>query len=539
MVRLYLIPIIFICFNLLDGVKITVDYDKNKDVIIRNGIVYLPLKNKDISVKNDFDEINDFAKNIKNENSHAETEGHENISEGYFWFCIFMITFLTCFAGLMSGLTVGYLSIDDLVLELKTSTGTDEEKDAAGKVLPVLANRHWLLVTLLLMNAFAMEYLPLFLDKVVPEYLAIIISVSLVLLFGEVIPQAICTGPDQVKIAAKVAPLTRFLMLASSPISYPIAKLLDYLLGEHHKSRFINNDLKALIELHTFNSLSQMNLIHDDHQNDQEIRSSNHKMGLYDEQANLMISALEIREKKVIELMIPIKNTFMIDYDEILDKFKLQLILDKGYSRIPVFSNHNSNDIVGLLRIKNLIGVDFNQNKTLRQLGLELKKPLVIPPRLNLIDLLREFKSGRSHMAFITEQVEELQEKYGLNQVTIGNRKDPIHKKYSCENIKILGIITLEDVIEKMINLEILDEDDYEKMTKQKRSQSGNRLINKAITKEIARTFIKEESLKLDTIIKESFSKKKSIQEMFLKKSGNDSVTGSLVNNKFLKDHLV
>jgi metal transporter CNNM len=377
---------------------------------------------------------------------------------------------------MMSGLTVGYLSIDDLVLELRSSTGTDEEKQYAEKVLPILANRHWLLVTLLLMNAFAMEYLPLFLDKVVPEYLAIIISVTLVLLFGEVIPQAICTGPDQVKIAFLVAPFTRVLMLASSPISYPIAKLLDYLLGSHHKSRFLNNDLKALIELHTFNSLNQMNISNDEH----TTHDSSNKMGLYDEQANLMISALEIREKKVIELMIPIKNSFMIDYDEVLDKFKLQLILDKGYSRIPVYSNHNSSDIVGLLRIKNLIGVDFNQNKTLRQLGLELKKPLVISPRLSLIDLLREFREGRSHMAFITEQVEELQQKYGLNKLNSVILKDNIGFGKKNSEIKILGIITLEDIIEKMINLDILDEDDYEKITRQKRKPSNpnNKISN-------------------------------------------------------------
>jgi metal transporter CNNM len=372
----------------------------------------------------------------------------------------------------MSGLTVGYLSIDDLVLELRSTTGTEEEKAYAEKVLPILANRHWLLVTLLLMNAFAMEALPLYLDKVVPEYLAVIISVSLVLLFGEVIPQAICTGPDQVKIASMVAPVTRFLMVASSPISYPIAKALDYLLGEHHKSRFLNNDLKALIELHTFNSLKNMNLLehHDEHPSTEH---SSHKLGLYDEQANLMISALEIREKKVIEMMIPIKSAFMIDYDEVLDKFKLQLMLDKGYSRIPVYSNHNKNDIVGLLRIKNLIGVDVTQNKTLRQLGIELKKPLVISPRLSLIDLLREFRGGRSHMAFVTEQVEELQEKYGLSNTNSITRKDNIgFNKKSSQEIKILGIITLEDVIERMINLDILDEDDYEKISKQKRSQN-------------------------------------------------------------------
>ena len=138
---------------------------------------------------------------------------------------------------MFSGLTVGYLSIDDLVLELRSKNGTDEEKEHAEKVLPILANRHWLLVTLLFMNAICMEALPLFLDKILPEFLAIVISVSLVLLFGEVIPQAYCTGPDQVKIAAFVAPLTKGLMWGTYPISYPISLLLDRLLGNHTKSR--------------------------------------------------------------------------------------------------------------------------------------------------------------------------------------------------------------------------------------------------------------------------------------------------------------
>jgi len=108
----------------------------------------------------------------------------------------------------MSGLTVGYLSIDELILELKMTTGSDEEKTQANIVLPILHHNHWLLVTLLLMNAAAMETLPLTLNKLMPEYLAVIISVTLVLLFGEIIPQAVCTGPSQVKIASSIAPLT-------------------------------------------------------------------------------------------------------------------------------------------------------------------------------------------------------------------------------------------------------------------------------------------------------------------------------------------
>lgn len=132
---------------------------------------------------------------------------------------------------------MGYLSIDDLVLELRSTNGTEEEKEYAQKVLPILAKRHWLLVTLLLMNAICMEALPLFLDKILPEFMAIFISVSLVLLFGEIIPQAYCTGPEQIKIAAYVSPLTKALMWGTYPLSYPISRLLDHLLGEHTKSR--------------------------------------------------------------------------------------------------------------------------------------------------------------------------------------------------------------------------------------------------------------------------------------------------------------
>lgn len=109
----------------------------------------------------------------------------------------------------MSGLTVGYLSIDDLVLELKEQTGSEEEKEQAKKVLPILHHNHWLLVTLLLMNAAAMETLPLILNLLMSEYMAVILSVSLVLLFGEIIPQAVCTGPSQIKIAAFIAPFTK------------------------------------------------------------------------------------------------------------------------------------------------------------------------------------------------------------------------------------------------------------------------------------------------------------------------------------------
>lgn len=67
-----------------------------------------------------------------------------------------------------------------------------------------------------------------------------LISVVLVLLFGEIIPQAMCTGPQQVKIAYHMCPIVLTLMWITWIVSYPIGKLLDKLLGEHKFQRFDN-----------------------------------------------------------------------------------------------------------------------------------------------------------------------------------------------------------------------------------------------------------------------------------------------------------
>lgn len=150
----------------------------------------------------------------------------------------------------MSGLTVGYSSIDLLTLKLKEENGTEQEKKDAVKIKEVVKNRHLLLATLLLSNSLAMESLPLFLDAIMPASLAVLISTSIVLVFGEVLPQAVCLGPNQLKIAAAMAPVTKGLMYLLYIICNPIAKGLDWVLGVHtEKIIMAKKDLKTLIKL--------------------------------------------------------------------------------------------------------------------------------------------------------------------------------------------------------------------------------------------------------------------------------------------------
>jgi hypothetical protein len=89
-------------------------------------------------------------------------------------------------AGIASGLTLGLLSMDSTKLEIKMMVGNDEEREAAACLLPFVKKHHLLLVTLLLFNSMSNESLPIFLGDLVPNWLAILLSVFLVLIFGEV-----------------------------------------------------------------------------------------------------------------------------------------------------------------------------------------------------------------------------------------------------------------------------------------------------------------------------------------------------------------
>ena len=150
----------------------------------------------------------------------------------------------------MSGFTVGYESIDELTLEVKLATGTDKEKRQAKKIIPIIHKHHVLLSTLLIANAFALETVPIYVDRIVPSWAAILISGIGVVLIAEIIPMSFCTGPSKYKIAALSAPFVKMLMLFTCCLSRPVGYLLDTVLGGHSKVRYVKKDLKALIELH-------------------------------------------------------------------------------------------------------------------------------------------------------------------------------------------------------------------------------------------------------------------------------------------------
>lgn len=155
---------------------------------------------------------------------------------------------LTCImiAGMMSGLTIGLAAIDHLSLEIQAAQDIEVAKSAK-TIFAVIKQHHWMLVTLLLVNAMALETLPIFLNKTVSEFVAILLSCVGVLFVGEIIPMSFCTGPNQIKIAELMCPIVLGLMYITSPITWPIAKGLDMWMGEHKVRRFNNTELSTLL----------------------------------------------------------------------------------------------------------------------------------------------------------------------------------------------------------------------------------------------------------------------------------------------------
>lgn len=85
----------------------------------------------------------------------------------------------------MSGLTLGLLSLDSNQLEVLQVAGREKDKKYAKRIVPLVKRHHLLLVTLLLANACSVEAMPIFMDKITNPIVAILVSVTAVLIFGE------------------------------------------------------------------------------------------------------------------------------------------------------------------------------------------------------------------------------------------------------------------------------------------------------------------------------------------------------------------
>ncbi|EKX44953.1 hypothetical protein GUITHDRAFT_71669 [Guillardia theta CCMP2712] len=263
-----------------------------------------------------------------------------------FWMYIMLCVGLVLFAAIMAGLTMALMSLDAMNIAIIEASGTDNERKYASAIKPLIQNRqswlsrHLLLVTLLIGNATAMEALPIFLDRLVPNYMAIILSVTFVLAFGEILPQAIFTK-FRLPIGAYFSYFVLTLELILFPIAWPISKMLDYFLGKDHPTIYRRAELKELTRQHLITCDGHGTLTHDE--------------------VKVMSGVLDMANKQAKDAMHSIDGVFMLDAEAVLDMSCMREIMSSGHSRIPIFVGSKDN-VVGLLIVKNIILVDPENN---------------------------------------------------------------------------------------------------------------------------------------------------------------------------------
>ncbi|KAI9572515.1 hypothetical protein HD554DRAFT_2293048, partial [Boletus coccyginus] len=352
--------------------------------------------------------------------------------------------------GVFAGLTLGLMGLDELHLRvLATSSDDVVEKKNAQKVLNLMhKGRHWVLVVLLLANVIINESLPIFLDGAIGGGIAAVAISTTAIEHSQpstrIIPQAVSVRYG-LAIGARCAPFVLGLMYLFAPIAWPIAKLLDHVLGANEAHTYKKAELKSFLQFHRTG-----------------------EEPLRDDEISILNGVLELNTKNVETIMTPIKDVVTLCVDTILDHptvdamhstphLTIQLLfrLNSGYSRIPIHEQGNPLAFRGLLLVKKLLTYD-----PAKALPVSHFKLSILPeahPSINCFQALDYFQTGRAHLLLVSR--------------TPGFAGGGI------------GVITLEDIIEEIISEEIVDETDQYEDNQSKRH--AKRLTSSAVMRGI------------------------------------------------------
>ncbi|XP_073964409.1 metal transporter uex [Choristoneura fumiferana] len=349
------------------------------------------------------------------------------------WATMTLILICLMFSALFSGLNLGLMSLDRTELKIISNTGTDQERKYARAIMPVRDHGNYLLCSILLGNVAVNSTFTILLDELTSGLFAVIFSTLAIVLLGEITPQAICSRHG-LMVGAKSIVITKGVMALTAPMAYPVSKLLDYFLGEEIGNVYNRERLKELVKVTTdVNDLDK-------------------------DEVNIISGALELRKKKVTEVMTKLEDVFMLPITSVLDFETMSEIVKSGYSRIPVYEGSRGN-IVTVLFIKDLAFVDPDDNTPLRTLAQYYQNSCnFVFEDVTLDVMFKQFKDGhKGHMAFV-------------HRINNEGEGDPFYET--------IGLVTLEDVIEEMIQAEIVDETDVfmDNRTKRRRNKPTNKL---------------------------------------------------------------
>lgn len=322
---------------------------------------------------------------------------------------IFIIIFLF-FSAFISGSETAFFSLSPTDREEINADKKGNELFSKLLSMPkrllatILITNNLVNVTIIIVSTYAINTSFSFGEYPVLGFLIeVVIITSLLLLFGEIIPK-VYAAQNAVKVARRgLKPLNLLMKLF-----YPISSLLvksTILIDKSMKSKGYDisiDELSDAIQIASYGLETQ-------------------------EEKEMLKSIVEFADIEAVQIMTPRVDVTALEYEMTFDKV-LEVVLESGYSRIPVYKD-NFDDIVGVLYIKDLLQ-NINNAASDFKWQTMLREPFFVPENKSISILLQDFKEHKTHIAILVDE-------YGGTA----------------------GIITMEDILEEIIG-DISDEYD-------------------------------------------------------------------------------
>ncbi|XP_034047394.1 metal transporter CNNM3 isoform X2 [Thalassophryne amazonica] len=329
------------------------------------------------------------------------------------WALALLLALLLLVCAALRTVHLSFLWLDPVELYVLHSCGSEEEKRAAKRLQPVRRRGNFLTCSLLFLCAVGHSVLGMLFYRALGSILpAVFLSGFLIFFVAELLPHIVCSGYG-FQLAPTLTWLAQVCMVVTCPLSCPLGLILDLALRRDISTCGIRERAMEVIRTNV---------------NDP-----------YSEFVKEEFSRGTLRIKTVEDILTPLKDCFMLPSSAVLDFSTMSEIMQSGYTRVPIYEEERSN-IVEILYVKDLALVDTDDCTPMTTITKFYNHPLHFVFNDTKLDaMLEEFKKGKSHMAIV-------------QKVNNEGEGDPFYE--------VLGLVTLEDVIEEIIKSEILDESD-------------------------------------------------------------------------------
>ena len=231
----------------------------------------------------------------------------------------------------------------------------------------------------------------------------------IILVFGEITPKTFAQ-----KYAEKFARLSAYPLLLLTKILFPIIWILEKF------TQGLINSLNLKKPLHSVSEDELLALI--------DIGT---KEGVIEEKEQELIeNVLEFSDTTVDEVMTVKKDMEIVEVNSSIHDV-VTFFLSHSHSRIPVYKN-TINNIVGTVTVHDILRFLHDPEIGNNLSDFKIKTPIIVPKTKSISALFHEFQRRRQHLAMVVD-----------------------------ERGEIVGLVTMEDILEEIVG-DIVDEQDRE-----------------------------------------------------------------------------